>query len=149
VTAAWPLVGKGETWRPGGLQHVALHRASGRLYVVVHEGGPGSHKDPGPEVWVFDVGKRERVGRFAMPNFTAAFLAATLGVGEGLVSWLLHRLLPGGGAHAIAVTQDDAPLLFARNADLGVVAVLDARTGEHVRNLDEAGLAGPTLEVPR
>jgi hypothetical protein len=28
-----------------------------------------------------------------------------------------------------------------------VVAVLDAKSGEHLRNLEDAGIAGPTLGV--
>jgi methylamine dehydrogenase heavy chain len=128
--SGWPLIGEAdrdEGWRPGGRQLLALHRATQRLYALVHRGGPGTHKDPGPEVWIFDLSKRERVDRFRM----------------------LHLILDGGGAHTIAVTQDASPLLFARNADVGVVAVLDARTGEPLRYLEEAGFAGMRLEVPR
>lgn len=121
---AWPLVGDGQrAWRPGGLQHVALHRSLQRLYVLFHEGGPGSHEVAGPEVWVFDLAQRRRVARFAMP--------------------ILH-----GGAHAIAVSQDESPLLFARNQELDSVAVLDARTGKHLRDIEEVGIVGPTLVVP-
>jgi len=43
----WSLHGEDagpSTWRPGGLQLVAVHAASERLFVVMHEGGPGSHK---------------------------------------------------------------------------------------------------------
>jgi hypothetical protein len=39
-------------------------------------------------------------------------------------------------------------VLFVRNADVGVVGVLDARTGATLRMLGEAGFSGPTLEVP-
>ena len=46
------------------------------------------------------------------------------------------------------VSQDDEPLLFARLADMGAVAVMDARTGDTLRVLGETGLAGPTLRVP-
>ena len=43
---------------------------------------------------------------------------------------------------AIAVTQDETPLLFARNAEVGALAVLDATTGETLRNVgDNPGLA--------
>ncbi|MGH0033192.1 MAG: amine dehydrogenase large subunit [Myxococcota bacterium] len=136
-------------WRPGGRQMAALHAKSGRFYVAFHQGEAGSHKEPGPEVWVFDLARRERVGRFEMPNFTAAFLGGRIGVEGGFAGFLLDALLPGGGADTIAVSQDDAPLLFARNSQLGAVAVLDAETGEHLRNLFEAGLAGMRLEVAR
>jgi hypothetical protein len=84
-----------------------------------------------------------------VPNLAADFLGPLLGLESGGLS---HRLLrwvtPNPGVHAIAVTQDDRPLLFARNAELGVVAVLDPTTGEHLRNLEEAGITGPTLGVP-
>ena len=137
-------------WRPGGRQLVAVHASTGRLYVCFHQGGPGTHKDPGPEVWVFDVANRKRVARFEMPNFDAAFLATTLGLEEGgVLEMLLGVVLPGGGADTIAVTQDTRPLLFVRNSRIGSIAVLDALSGEHLRNLTEVGLAGMRLEVPR
>jgi methylamine dehydrogenase heavy chain len=153
VIRSWWLSTESERsqgWRPGGRQHVAVHEASGRLYVVFHQGGPGTHKDPGPEVWVFDASTRTRVDRFEMPNFTATFLGDTLGLEEGgVLRLLLGTLLPDEGADTIAVTKDPAPLLFARNSRLGSVAVLDARSGEHLRDLTEVGLAGMRLEVPR
>lgn len=136
-------------WRVGGLQQVAVQADTHRLYTVMHEGGPGSHKAPGPEVWVYDLETRERVGTFEMPNLAASFLLAMLRFEpDGAVAWLLEWLLPNQGVHAIAVTRGDAPLLFARNAEFGALAVLDARTGEHLRSITELGLAGPTLEVP-
>ncbi|MEZ4217382.1 MAG: amine dehydrogenase large subunit [Myxococcota bacterium] len=151
--ASWSLLDdadRAQGWRPGGKQNVALHAASGRLYAIVHRGGTGSHKEAGPEVWAFDLASHARVARIAMPNFAAAFLATTLQVERGgVVGWLLDALLPGGGAHSIAVTQDDAPLLFARNEQLGAVAVLDARTGDFVRWIDEVGITGNRLEVER
>jgi methylamine dehydrogenase heavy chain len=149
VAPSWSLLSdadRAERWRVGGLQHLALHAATGRLFAIVHQGERGSHKAPGPEVWVFDLEKRERVARYALPNFMAAYAAPRLGVERG---GRLHRLLqswtPSDGAHSLVVTQDEAPLLFARNAEVGVVAVLDARSGEHLRNLEDVGIAGPTM----
>src|SRR5262249_25612060 len=148
---AWSLFSqeaRGERWRVGGLQYLALHASSGRLYVIVHQGERGSHKAPGPEVWVFDLDKQQRVARFALPNFMAAYAAPQFGVTRG---GMFHRMLqswaPSDGAHSLAVTQDAAPVLFVRNAEVGVVAVLDARTGEHLRNLEDAGVAGATMVV--
>jgi hypothetical protein len=153
TVTAWPLASGAERkadWRPGGRQLVALHRASGRLYVLFHQGGSGTHKDPGPEIWAFDVAKRKRVARFELPNLTAAFLGSTMGIEQGsFTSWLLAALLPDDGADIMTVSQDDAPVLFARNSNRGAVAVLDARTGEHLRFLVEAGLGGMRLEMAR
>jgi methylamine dehydrogenase heavy chain len=153
TASAWPLASEAEReagWRPGGRQSVALHAASGRLFVVFHQGGSGTHKDPGPEIWAFDLAEHERVARFGLPNFTAAFLAGNTGMElVGFTGWLLTTLLPDEGADIITVSQDDAPLLFARNSNRGAVAVLDARTGEHLRFLMEAGLGGMRLETVR
>jgi methylamine dehydrogenase heavy chain len=148
---AWSLLGDDERadgWRVGGLQHLALHVATGRLYSLVHRGERGSHKDAGPEIWVYDLARGARVDRFEVPNLTAAVLGPLMQrEPDGWPAWGLRRVVPPDGAHALAVTQDAAPLLFARNAELGVVAVLDATSGEHLRDLAEAGLAGPTLGV--
>jgi methylamine dehydrogenase heavy chain len=151
VAPSWSLFSeadRAERWRVGGLQYLAVHAGSNRLFAIVHQGASGSHKAPGPEVWVFDLRKRERVSRFALPNFMAAYAAPQFGVTRG---GMFHRMLqswaPSDGAHSLAVTQDDAPVLFVRNAEVGVVAVLDARTGEHLRNLEDAGVAGATMAV--
>ena len=115
----------------------------------MHQGGAGSHKQAGPKIWVFDVNEKTRVARFEPPNLAAAFLSGMMGLEPGsFVESLMSWILPSDGVHAIAVSQDDAPLLFARNAQLGAVAVMDATTGETLRILTEAGLAGPTLRVP-
>jgi methylamine dehydrogenase heavy chain len=151
VGEGWSLLdAAGATgWRPGGLQHVAVHPGLGRLYVIMHEGGPGTHKEPGPEVWVYDLAEHTRVARFEAPNLTAAFLAPLAGVAPGTFTYrLMEWLLPVDGIHTIVVTGDDDPVLFVRNAERGAVAMLDARTGETRRILTDAGLAGPTLRVP-
>jgi methylamine dehydrogenase heavy chain len=150
--SSWSLADEAERddgWRPGGRQLLALHEGLQRLYVIFHQGGSGSHKDPGPEVWVFDLTERERVNRIQMPNFTAAFVGGSMGLeSDGMAGWLLEALLDDRGADTITVSRDDKPLLFARSSELGAVAVLDARTGVHLRNFSEVGLAGARLEVP-
>jgi hypothetical protein len=152
VAEAWSLLDdtdRRETWRPGGLQHVALHAPTNRLFVAMHQGGAGSHKQAGPEIWVFDVAEKSRLARFEPPNLTAAFVASSVGIEPGsLMDRLMSWVLPSGGVHAIVVSQDASPLLFARNAERGAIAVMDADTGESLRILTQAGLAGPTLRVP-
>jgi len=136
-------------WRVGGFQQLALHDADGRLFAVVHQGGRGTHKDPGPELWVYGLETRARSAVFDAPNLLPAFLRPHLGFeADSFAYWLLGLILPSAGIHSVAVTQDDEPLLFVRNGDLGAVGVLDARTGEHLRDLEEAGLGGRVLTVP-
>lgn len=55
-------------WRPGGNQPLTLHRASNRLFVLMHAGGHWSHKEPGEEVWVLDVSTRSLIKRYKLEN---------------------------------------------------------------------------------
>ena len=152
AAAPWSLFSDAERaagWRIGGIQHLALHEKSGRLYSVVHQGKAGSHKDPGPEVWVYDLAQHTRVQRIEMGSLTAAFLRPQIGIVAGSLSdWLLRHALPNPGADAIAVTQDAAPRLLAGERRSGAVGVYDATTGAHLRDLEETGIGGGLLVVP-
>ena len=67
--ASWPLLTDAERdggWRIGGPQHLALHAPTGRLYALVHQGGDDTHKEPGKEVWVYDLAKRARVQQIGL-----------------------------------------------------------------------------------
>jgi methylamine dehydrogenase heavy chain len=109
----WSMVSGAEkgVWRPGAEQVGAIHRSLGRLYVPMHRGGEGTHKDGGTEIWVFDLATHRRLARWAMPG---ARLTRILGV---------------------QVTQDESPLLFLAT-ESAQVAVLDARSGQ-VRHVEE------------
>jgi methylamine dehydrogenase heavy chain len=96
---------KAQSWRPGGTQIGAIQRKLGKLFVLMHRGGEGTHKDGGTEIWVFDTNTHQRVARWP--------LAA-------------HKLDP---AISVQVSQDDAPVLFAAT-DHSDVAVFDALTGQ-------------------
>ena len=135
-------------WRIGGMQHLAYHAKSQELYSIVHQGEAGSHKDAGPEIWVYPLGKG--VARsIEVENLTVAFLRPQLGIeAGGAADWLLRHALPNPGADAIAVTQDDEPLLFVGERESGAVGVYDARTGAHLRDLEETGIGGGLLVVP-
>lgn len=121
TTARWSLTSAEEReqgWRPGGMQHLALHAAGRRLYSLMHQGGQDSHKDPGSEIWVYDLASRERTQRIV--------LEAPL--------------------TSIAVTGDDRPLLFGLFIAAPQLRVLDARTGAALRTINEVGFT-PTILV--
>ncbi|MDG2332701.1 MAG: amine dehydrogenase large subunit [Myxococcota bacterium] len=140
---------KSEGWRPGGRQGSGAHQQLERLYILFHAGESGSHKDPGPEVWVFDLKAGSRIDRFSLPNMDASAIAGLLGLEGGFAGWLLENIVPATGGDTLAITQDDEPLLLVRNSSLPIAAVLDAQTGEHLRNLTEIGISGYQLTVPR
>ena len=102
----WLVAGTDKgSWRPGGVQLGAVHRALGRMFVQMHRGGDGSHKLGGSEIWVFDMKTHQRIARW--PVDTREY----------------------GAINGLQVTQDAAPLLFAvtEKADL---LVFDAQTGK-------------------
>jgi len=117
VMRAWSLVGdEAGGWRPGGTAVTAVD-SEGRMYVLMHaDGYEGSHKDPGSEVWVFDVAARRRVERIELE-------------------------LP---AMSIGVTHDDDPLLVTTNVNLEV-DVYDAGDGTYLRTLAGTGAQTPFL----
>lgn len=69
IGAAWSLVSPQEAaqnWRPSGWQPVSGD-GDKLLYVLMQpDGHEGTHKDPGTEVWVFDVAAQKRVQRLRL-----------------------------------------------------------------------------------
>jgi len=97
-------------WRPGGEQPFTVHRASGRLYVLMHPGGHWTHNAPGTEIWVFDVAKHTLITRFK--------LDAPL--------------------QSIVVSQDADSVIYGAAKD-GTFSVLKAATGESLRSVKSVG----------
>ncbi len=120
--AKWPLTSAEERaakWLPGGLQPFAVHASSGRLYAVMHQGGPGSHKDPGRAVWVYDLAAKKRVQSIAL----------------------------GEPSTSIAVSSDAAPLLYSAFLGAPALVVYDARSGAKLRAIENAA-GWPALLQP-
>jgi methylamine dehydrogenase heavy chain len=109
-----------QNWRPGGLQQLAVHAGTKRLYSVMHQGPVESHKDPGNEVWVYDLSKRSRVQRITLKN-------------------------PAG---SIQVTKDTKPLLFAAFIGSTTVDVYDATSGANLRSIENVGTTPTILVTP-
>ena len=112
--APWSLLSDAEreqSWRIGGAQHLAAHQQRGLLYSLVHQGGDDTHKDPGTEVWVYDIDAKVRVQRIELANL----------------------------ATSIQVSQDDEPLLLTAFIAVPALDVYDASTGEHLRTVGELG----------
>ena len=108
----WPLVTPVERgkWRPGGTQVAAFQRRLARLYVPMHEGGEGSHKEGGTEIWVFDTDRHQRIARWPIDT---------------------HRY---GAVLAVQVTSDIQPLLFALTEN-STLLVIDPRSG-HIKHAE-------------
>jgi methylamine dehydrogenase heavy chain len=138
-----------DSWRVGGGQHLAVHGPSGRLYVLMHQGGVDSHKEAGKEIWVYDLAAHRRVLRIPVVSPVASFVGQQAGLDRTSTSrWMLDKVLPNTGVDAIAVTQDDKPILLAAGMMPPTVTVHDAMTGDVVKEISEVGLALSLLAVP-
>ena len=140
-------------WRIGGQQHLAVHAASGRLYALVHQGGPDTHKDPGKELWVYDLGERRRVQRIALRSPGITYLGEPIDPTPrlfwpfgSLFDWALS--LAGFDVGLVAVTQDERPLLVTGSDFSGSLAVHDALTGEFMHRLAPGNMTTLVLTVP-
>jgi len=147
---------RAENWRIGGLQHLAVHAASGRLFTLMHQGPRDTHKDPGTEVWVYDLEERKRVQRFALPSPLVSFIADQAKLGpvdapgltERMSRWVLGQTLPNPGVERILVTQGDKPLLITSSGFPPTITVHDADTGEVRTEVSEPGLGFSLFFTP-
>ena len=101
-------------WMPGGRQPIAVHFASGRIYVLMHKGEYWSEYEAAEEIWVLDANTHRLIQRHALP--------------DNLKDKLLN----------IAVSQDANPQLYASDG-AGNTYVLDAETLQRERSIDNSG----------
>ncbi len=116
-------------WRPGGGQFAALHKASGKLFVLMHPGNYWTQRQGGTEIWVLDTKTHGLVSRFPLRP------VPTSGLGDDAVPYY----------EDIGVSQDAKPLLYLLNPAGGDL-VLDADSGEQLRKVEFA--SGARVMVP-
>ena len=158
VLEPWSLLDESDrdaAWRVGGGQHLAVHQGTGRLYSLMHQGGPDTHKEAGSEVWVYDLATRKRLERLELRHPGLSFLSEDIGFGaswvwplNGIWGWLLDHAVPNPGLDLVQVTQDEAPLLVTGSQLGGSVAVYDALSLRFLRRVPSGNLTSHILQVP-
>lgn len=117
--ASWSLVTEDEkaaNWRPGGMQ-LSGADALGNMYLLMHQdGAEGTHKNPGTEVWVYDVKNRKRIRKIPLQ-------------------------LPG---LVVELSGDKSPWLFVTNVDMNI-DVYDAVSGKHLKTMSDFGQETPFI----
>src|SRR5579859_314674 len=116
-------------WRPGGWQLAAYHKASGKLFVLMHIGPYWTHKWGGTEVWVLDTNTKKLVSRFPLQPVPSS------GLGNDRPPYYAN----------MGVSQDEHPLIYLLSGE-GNDVVMDAATGEIKRKIEFAG--GEMIWVP-
>lgn len=122
MKTVWPLQSPSERdeWWPGGTQLIALHTGTGRLYVAMHRGGKNTQKDPGEEIWVYDINTQQRLARYKVK----------------------------APVTTMAVSQDDAPLLYTAFFEKPQLEIYDALSGKHLRTVEQVGMNPAVLQTP-
>ncbi len=104
AAAGLPVAGTGRhelAWRPGGASMIAWHKPSNRLYVLMHVGTHFTEHLPGTELWVVDSGSHQLLKRFQLTQ----------------------------PANAVAISQDEQPVLYTLTSD-GSIISYDPDTGQ-------------------
>jgi len=101
-------------WMPGGRQPIAVHHASGRIYVLMHMGEYWSEYEPAQEIWVLDGNSHKLIGRHALSGELKDKLAN------------------------IAVSQDSEPQVYVSDGN-GNTFVLDSQTLEKKQKMENSG----------
>ena len=113
-----------EGWRPGGAQQLALHVGQNRLYAIMHQGSRDTHKDPGKEIWVYDLASRQRVARIALR----------------------------APVNSIQLSTDAQPLLFSVLGDPSAIGgdldIYDPATGKLLHTVEHVGTTPIMLLTP-
>jgi methylamine dehydrogenase heavy chain len=142
-----------DRWRIGGYQQLAVHEDSGTLYALMHQGEVDSHKQPGTEVWFYDLANRKRTRRLELvsPGFTYLGVPIEGGPTWGwLLDWISDRVMhavPDIGVDCIAVTKDDAPRLVTSGMFSGGIASFDALSGEFIGRVWSGNLTNVVLRT--
>ena len=123
LLASWSFLSDPDNkanWRMSGFQGSAMHQATGMLFLLVHRGKEDTYKDPGTEVWVYDVDKKVQLRQFK----------------------LVH---PAAG---IAVSQDDEPILVGVDIEGRRIDVYSVSSGRHLRSINEMGMTPALAQFP-
>lgn len=119
----WSLFTAGEreaAWKPGGIQHLAVHESSGSLYALVHQGEQDTHKEPGQDVWVYDLATQKQLRKMKLDKLSTS----------------------------IQVSKDNDPLMFSIFIGNPTLDIYSALSGEYLRSVDEIGFTPTIMQTP-
>ncbi len=114
ISEPWSLLteeDEEESWRIGGHEVFAYNSAQDVLLTLMHQGGEYGHEDPGTSIWAYDYSNQRR-------------------------GYQLELTEPTG---TIAVSADEAPLLYVVAPEAESLEVRNAVTGRLLRTIEEAG----------
>lgn len=158
--APWSLLTnkeREEKWCVGGRQFVAVHEATQRLYVLMHQGEIDTHKEGGTDLWVYDLVSRQKIDATGLwsPGFTFSGVPTEFGADwiwpfNQLYNWLsvISFVEPHARPDSIVITQETQPTLLLTGQFTGMVAVYDALTLEFSHRVTTGNISNLGLFLP-
>ena len=156
----WSLIDddeRTEQWRVGGRQFFAIHHASQEAFVLMHQGGPDSHKTGGTHLWKFNLATHNKIGEYKLVSPGISFSGVPTEFGMDWV-WPLNRLYdvltgfsfqePLARPDAIVVTQDEHPTLLLGGQFSGMVAIYDAANMTFRHRVTTGNYSNLALQLP-
>ena len=147
LAGTWPLLTKGERddeWRTGGVQPLAVHEATGELFVLMRQGGRETYEEPAEVVWVYDLKTHKKLRTIKLDNLTMAINVSRDGA-PLLNAASLKLVVPYWSLALVS-------MLGNKFADLDAVKpaldVYDAASGHHLRTMDHAANFATSVTQP-
>jgi len=125
-----------DEWIISGFQHLALHKNSARLYVLVHQGPPESFEDPATHAWVYDVKTQEKLESIEL-EYQAVSIAVSQDADPLIYTIGAHFPFPNLVVAWIYFTQGLAGLLD--QVDLGLDIYQANQGGAYMRSVTGLG----------
>jgi methylamine dehydrogenase heavy chain len=143
----WSLLSDKEraaNWRISGQHHTAAHRASGRLFVLMHQGDAHTFEQPGEEVWVFDTRSGNKIDTIELDDI-ALSIAVSQAENPTLYSLAFHVPLPILATAWIYMKDGEAGLMPHLTQ---VVDLYEIKTGRHVGKVGDIPRSFQTVVMP-
>ncbi len=131
----WSLLSDGERkkdWRISGIQHTAILRSRGQLYVLMHQGAPDTQEEPGTEAWVFDLRDHQRISRIKLKEQSIS-IGVSQGAAPRLYSVDFFVPMPYLAMMWVALTKGQDALMKVMQQ---CITIYDAQTGEAIHRID-------------
>jgi len=147
LVSTWSLLSDSERddeWRTGGVQPLAVHEATGELFVLMRQGGRETYEEPAETVWVYDIKSHKKLREIDLDNLTMAINVSRDGA-PLLNAASLKLVVPYWSLALVS-------MLGHKFADLDVVKpaldIYDAESGRHLRTIDHAANFATSVTQP-
>lgn len=127
----WSLLTEDErddNWSIAGMDHTGAHEASGRLYVLMHEGEPHQFEEPGTHVWVYDTTTGEKIEKIELEEMAMSIKVSQAGEPR-LYTLNIHFAMPTLFVAWIYLMDGESAVMESARQRM---AVYNATSGEHL-----------------